>query len=293
MIKIKPTHSDQIVVSSHQLDDQYQHLRSQRTGMLLGTLFYPTIALITRVPYVAMGSLFCVGTHFISSRLAYLAAQQELILGAKISNDEKLDQTIRSQISKGEISRFYFDINGKLIFLTNPSGFSSLKGMPLYPVQNKSQKHIPDSIDFYSQRIFEDQISKFHLDDETRTQVDRIMQARSLRFRAGISFIAATGILSKIVYGNFITGAFVGGFTHLATLPSYRVHVYTYLFWQYLSKKENLQEIVQPRYHEYYPHMFEKGKSGSLNITMFGNIRFSDKPSFFNACRYSVESKNL
>lgn len=273
MTTISRNNNHSIVISDHCLNAQLNHLQNQRMAMVLGAIFYPTVALLVRKPSIAAFSFFCVGTHYLSTRMAYFAAQQELTLGTKITHDPEFDQALFAKIREGRISRFYFDLNGNLVFLKNPSGFSWAKGMSLHPAQ-KEKMNREKSLPIFHPHL-KNQISYFDLDDETQRLIDRIVEARSLRFRSGLAMAVGTSLLIRAVSGPpcLAMGCIIAGSLHLSTIKSYKVAYHTNHLWYRLNNTDDLHKIIKPQHREKYTFP----TPSHLKVTLFGNIRFSEK----------------
>lgn len=263
-----------------------RHIKFQNVGRLGGALFYPSISALG-LPFMLFYTPVCVGIHHTSIRFAYRAALETFKAGDIVFNSD-LNHEIRSKLASKNISRFHFNYKGDLILhIHNPEPFSLSKFKGISVVKDSQNNLLLSKVNAIRDKIFpksKSQISYFHLEEDIQKQVEKILTARQLRFRAcmGTTLAAsALGVGYDLFRNISITlplWCSLGLIIQSDNFSSFRVAKHTNDLWNLIRQKNEFIDIIKPKYREYYQQC-DFNKDMYINISTFGNISYYDQNS--------------
>lgn len=276
-----------------------EHIKSQNIGRLAGCIIYPALSLRPGLSFMWVYTPFCVGTHHTSIRYAYKAAL-ETVKSGDIADNSSLNDEIKSLLAEKSFSRFHINYKGDLVLHTKTNqslSFSNLKGITLKekesnPLLCKIQKAI------HSKRP--NSISYFHLEQDAQEQMDKVMHARQLRFRACMATVIVSTTLGTMAMSHhkgkahplgIIQCIFIGALTYTFSKPSFRVEKHTDDLWKLIQQKNDVLDIIKLKHKGLYqPTDFNKDLH--LHVSTFGNINYSYKKVFTLRNQHSLNSKS-
>lgn len=263
-----------------------KHIKFQNMGKLGGALFYPSISALG-LPFMLFYTPVCVGTHHTSIRFAYRAALETFKAG-DIVVDSDLNHEIISKLASKDISRFHINYKGDLILhIHNPEPFSLSKFKGISVVEDPQNNLLLSKVNAIRDKIFpksESQISYFHLEEDIQKQVEKILTARQLRFRACMGTALAASALG-VGYDLFRNLSIslplwcsMGLIIQSGNLSSFRVAKHTNDLWNLIRQKIEFIDIIKPKYMEHYQQC-DFNKDMYISISTFGNISYYDQKS--------------
>lgn len=279
-----------------------EHIRNQNIARIAGCIIYPAMSLRAGLSFMWMYTPFCVGTHHTSIRYAYKAALETLKSG-DIADDSSLNNEIKSMLSEKSFSRFHINYKGDLVLHAKDNqsfSLSRLKGITLLEQESNSLLRKASKVMNSVLPKMQPQVSYFHLEKDVQEQMDKVLHARQLRFRACMATVIVastfgTFAISRHKGRNLSSGVinciFVGLLIHTISSPSFRVKKHTQDLWNLIHQKNEVLDIVKPNYRdEYKPTDFNKDLH--LYVSTFGNINYSDQRVFTLRNQHSLNSKS-
>lgn len=270
-----------------------QNFYYQNLGRAGGAFLYPLLELFG-CPGIIFYAPVCVGTHWMATRYAYQAARATLQSG-DITTSSEVDCKVKKLIDDKMISGFHFNYRGDLVLHVGKPSTVSLMRFKGISLEEKEENYpLFCNINAIRDRLLpasKSQISYYQLEPDAQKQVNQILTARRLRFRACLATGCATGFLGNMFMPikDFISFPlyFGGGSTTIGLIsPMFKVAKHTNDLWSLIQKKDALIEIIQPKQRHLYQHI--DFKNMYLTVSTFGNLSFSkEKPySLRNSHRY-------
>lgn len=267
-----------------------QTVRAQSLARLGGAILYPTAGLLAE-SCIAFYMPLCVGTHHAAIRFAYQAGL-EILRSGDIMIHSKLNSELEKKMAAKEISRFHINYKGDLVLHAKTDKVFSLNSFKGISLQEKTTRNF-----IAHKKIFDQiapnpefEISYFHIEEAIRSQLDKVLKARQLRFRTCMGMALTSGMIGEscgIALGHFLSkdighGSYLGGTLGLSTgfciLLDINVSGQTDKLWKTISKKNELMDIIGPKYKDLYRK--NDFSAVSLSLSTLGNIQFSKGPHF-------------
>lgn len=277
------------------------HIAGQNTARALGAIGYPALSFFKPLSSIWIYTPFCVGIHHTSIQFAYKAALETLQSG-DIAADPNLNDEIKSQLAEKNFSRFHVNYRGDLVLHRKERRFSQWKGIAL---QEKERSPLLKKMSGILPSI-QPQITYFHLEEDVQKQMDKVLYARQLRFRACMATVLVASTFGHIaIKYNLgrthplikIHHISIGMAVHYFSSSIFRVGKHTHDLWVLIDQKR-LDGIIKPKHQEKYP--LSNLQELHMHVTTFGNIRYSahDKFTFrdkhtFNAPYFSHKTSSL
>jgi hypothetical protein len=292
------------------LQSPAMHIMGQNLGRSLGSIIYPLLSLSYDHRHMYLFTPFCVGTHHASIRFAYKAALETLKSG-DIAGNPELNDEIKLKLADKSFSRFHFNWKGDLVLHMkkhNSFSLSNFKGITL--LEEKEKNPLLCKVYKAMNRTFPNikpQVSYFHLEQDVQEQMDKVLHARQLRFRACmVTFIVASSLgsitkldrmidymdtleLIQYLFSSTLIGGsslalipfcLIGLMIHENSASSFRVEKHANDLWNLIYQKNEFLDIVKPKYRKLYqPNDFNKDLH--LHVSTFGNIKYSPEEDEF------------
>jgi len=264
------------------LKDVSGNIVSQRLGTIGGLCLYPTLALVSQIPQIALYAPVCSATHFSAMIYNYCQAKQ-LFQHGLIDAKESYHY---SALSK-EYNYFKFNFHGDLVFSQRKSFlYLSLNQDKPFMAQSFGidKLKLNPIISTYGSTV----ISNYHLKNDTRQKLEELMDQRRMRFRYPLIVGSVATMMGSLVDTLLAPTAFIMGYTiGLLTNPNVSKYLSTQLFIKLEQQKE---DMINPLFQSKYKELEWDQKY--IYVNFYGDLVMRKDKPFLRSSIFLTNKKN-